>query len=460
MSPTRFIGGLAAALFVFAFAQTANAFCGFYVAKADTDLFNKSSKVVLARDKNRTVITMVNDYQGDPREFAMVVPVPYVLNRNQIHVTENAIVEHLDAYTAPRLVEYFDDDPCLYRYRLESAQMSDTTAAKTPMPSESALARALGVTIEAEYTVGEYDILILSAEQSDGLQTWLETNDYKVPARAKEVLAHYLANGMKFFVARVNLSEKTKAGFTYLRPLQLAFESDHFMLPIRLGMVNAQGSQDLFIFTLTRDGRVETENYRTVRIPTGQEIPLHVRDDFGRFYDAMFTRSVERENGRAVFLEYAWDMAWCDPCAADPLTREELEELGVHWLVDTNAAIAPPGPPRGQDVFVTRLHVRYDETTFPDDLMLKMTGDRTNIQGRYVLRHPWKGEAQCPEANRYFASLGPRFEEEAKNLANLTGWNINEIRDDMARNGQRASAFPYTPVPPGPWWIEVWPDKG
>jgi hypothetical protein len=27
---------------------------------------------------------------------------------------------------------------------------------------------------------------------------------------------------------------------------------------------------------------------------------------------------------RAVFVEYAWDMGWCDPCAANPLSADEL----------------------------------------------------------------------------------------------------------------------------------------
>ena len=54
----------------------ADAFCGFFVSKADTKLFNKASKVVIARDGNRTVMTMSNDFKGEPKEFAVVVPVP------------------------------------------------------------------------------------------------------------------------------------------------------------------------------------------------------------------------------------------------------------------------------------------------------------------------------------------------------------------------------------------------
>ena len=61
-------------------------------------------------------------------------------------------------------------------------------------------------------------------------------------------------------------------------------------------------------------------------------MPLYVKDEFGDFYKAMFDRAVERENMRAVFVEYAWDMGWCDPCAADPLTNKELVELGARWI--------------------------------------------------------------------------------------------------------------------------------
>ena len=93
-----------AVLGVVAFAQPAAAFCGFYVTKADTQLFNKASQVVLVRDGDRTVMTMANDFRGNPKEFAMVIPVPTVLQREQIHVGDKQLIDHLDAYSAPRLV--------------------------------------------------------------------------------------------------------------------------------------------------------------------------------------------------------------------------------------------------------------------------------------------------------------------------------------------------------------------
>ena len=438
-------------------AAPASAFCGFYVARADTELYNQASQVVLVRDGDRTVLTMANDYKGELTEFAMVIPVPTFLEREQIHVAEHALIEHLDAYTAPRLVEYFDSDPCQLRYRrLEAAAPSPTAVFEDAEGS----AKSLGVTIEASYTVGEYDILILSAKESEGLVAWLTQNEYRIPDGAEPIVSSYLKQGMRFFVAKVNLEEQNRLGYQQLRPLQLAFETPKFALPIRLGMVNADGPQELFVYALTRTGRVETTNYRTVRLPTGMDLPPYVKEEFGPFYRDMFQNAVARENGNAVFLEYAWDMAWCDPCAADPLSAAELRELGVFWVDESpKPGIRPPTPmprrpqPAPQNVFVTRLHVRYDAEHFPDDLAFQSTGDRQNFQGRYVLRHPWDGEATCEEAQRYFDGLPKRRDDEAKTLANLTGWSIGEIRD---RIGLATPEPVEPPAEPKPWWKRLW----
>ena len=34
-----------------------------------------------------------------------MIPVPTFLERDQIHIADKALIEHLDAYSAPRLVE-------------------------------------------------------------------------------------------------------------------------------------------------------------------------------------------------------------------------------------------------------------------------------------------------------------------------------------------------------------------
>ncbi len=439
--PISFLTSLLLALLVGPGA--ANAFCGFFVAKAETRLFNRASQVVLARDGDRTVITMANDYEGDPAEFAMVIPVPTFIQREQINVAEPGLLAHLDAYSAPRLVEYHDPDPCAPVYPMAEGLRRMPMAASAPTDARSD-ADALGVTIEAEYTVGEYDILILSAEQSDGLVTWLNRNGYRMPEGAEEVVGSYLAQGMRFFVARVNLGEQRALGVQKLRPIQVAYESPKFMLPIRLGTVNADGPQELFIYTLTRRGRVEPTNYRLVKLPSDVEIPTFVRDEFGDFYRDLFGKVVAREEMRAVFLEYAWDMSWCDPCAADPLSVDQLRSLGAGW--QRSGAKTRSG---ARDVFLTRLHLRYDREHFPEDLRFQETSDRQNFQGRYVMRNAFQGEMRCAAAEEYLRSLAERRDREARNLADLTGWSMAAIREKMSLPEPQAGAEEA-------WWKQLW----
>jgi hypothetical protein len=113
-----------------------------------------------------------------------------------------------------------------------------------------------------------------------------------------------------------------------------------------------------------------------------------------------------------------------------------------------------PSPQGAQNVFVTRLHARYTAETFPEDIMLNETSDRENFQGRYVLRHPFSGVAECKGAEEYYSGLPKRFEKEAKTLANITGWDIGKIRSDMEGNGQSFKMKATSPS--GNWWEKMW----
>ena len=87
------------------------------------------------------------------------------------------------------------------------------------------------------------------------------------------------------------------------------------------------------------------------------------------------------------------------------------------------------------------------DKTLPEDLMFQETQDRQNFQARYILRHPWQGDANaCPEAKSYFEEVAKRQEREAQTLANLTAWDLNDIRGRM--NVQTVSA--------PQWWERLW----
>lgn len=417
----------------------AQSFCGFYVAKADAKLFNNKSEVIMVRDGIHNVITMSSDYQGPLEDFAMVVPVPVVIDAKSVKIIERRIFDVLNDYSAPRLVNYYDGNPCGNDIRLFYSDMSVIESMTTSKIMECSVDEAkFGVTIEAQYEVDEYKIMILSAKDSDGLKNWLIENNYKIPSVASEVLDPYIKSNMKFFLVKVNLSKVKNKAQEYLRPIQITFDHEKFMLPLRLGMANSQGSQDMVVYAFTKKGRIECTNYRTVKMPTDRNIPLYVLPKFGDFYKSLFEKEYLNQGRNAVFLEYAWNVSpyntmHCDPCVGPPPVNRDFVDAGVDWLDDPQAT--------QQDIFFTRLHVRYTRDKFPSDLQFQVTPNSEIYQCRYVMTYPAQGDLSCDEGQEYLGELMVRRKKEVDELYALTGWNdkagseyINEYSSQIIKS--------------------------
>jgi hypothetical protein len=425
------------ALVMLAGAHEARAFCGFYVSGADAKLTNDATQVVLMRDGTRTVLSMQNNYQGPPQDFAMVIPVPVVLQKENVKTLERSVFDRVDQLTAPRLVEYWEQDPCprpMPPRRGMGHGMVYPMAAAPPMMEMN---KKGAVKIEAQFSVGEYDIVVLSATDATALDTWLRQNSYKIPAGAEPYLRPYVQMGMKFFVAKINIAkvrfERIGTGpeQAILSPIRFHYDSDAFNLPIRLGLINSAGTQDLVVTILARNQRYEVANYDNVAIPTNIDVSDATRKEFGAFYTTLFDQTMAK-HPRAVVTEYSWQTTSCDPCPTPPLEPGELVTLGADVLPSVAGPaplgggapiVAPPVQPGSlNDFVVTRLHARYSKDALGDDLFFRaappIVGGRefvqtagkleqgarpdasNNFQARYAIRHPWTGPIACRNPQR------------------------------------------------------------
>jgi MYXO-CTERM domain-containing protein len=398
---------LAVAVATFALAPaTADAFCGFYVSGADSGMFNNATQVVLMREGTRTVLSMQNNYQGPPTDFAMVVPVPVVLEKENVKTLPRDVFTKVDAMGAPRLVEYWEVDPCMAEMPYDMGGCPMCGAGGAPMVLESATADAdYGVKVEARFEVGEYQVVILSATEATGLERWLRDQRYRIPRGAEPLLRPYVEAGSKFFVAKVDPKKVTfEKGMATLSPLRFHYDSEEFSLPVRLGLANSAGTQDLIVNILSSQ-RYEVANYKNVTIPTNLDVKEEARARFGEFYAALFDRTIEQNPG-AVVTEYAWDAATCDPCPGPTLDYHDFATLGADVLEGGSGAYV-----------LTRLHARYAKDDLTDDLVFKgvqpIVGGReqmgadgkleerarpdsyNNFQGRYAIRHEWTGVIAC-----------------------------------------------------------------
>jgi hypothetical protein len=434
----------------------ARAFCGFYVAEGNTRLYNNATQVVLLRDGTRTVLSMQNNFQGPPEKFAMVVPVPVVLQKEQVKTLDRAIFDKIDQLDAPRLVEYWEQDPCyqppdeddeLFALGMRKAVVYEMA----PIASSAPLVR-----IEAKFAVGEYDILILSADDSSALERWLKQEKYSIPEGAEPYLRPYVQGGSKFFVAKVDPQRvKFEGGMATLSPLRFHYDADTFALAIRLGLINSNDAQDLIVHVLAKEKRYEVANYPNVTIPTNLDVEESVRGSFGTFYAALFDATLAT-NPKAVVTEYAWDASSCDPCPGPALEQNDLSVLGADTL-----QTAPSG---AWGWTLTRLHARYTKDALGADLVFReapaIVGGReflrsdgktlekgaqpsnyNNFQGRYAIRHPWTGPIACSRPHRGVWGGNPAGENAAPtpardlafakrgatNLASLLHTNIEEL---------------------------------
>ncbi|MCC7534653.1 MAG: DUF2330 domain-containing protein [Deltaproteobacteria bacterium] len=411
----------AAAAATFVASSSAEAFCGFYVAGSNAELVNNATQVALMRKGIRTVLTMSNSYQGPAEDFAMVVPVPVVLQQEQVKTLPHDVFRHIEELTSPRLVEYWEQDPCRQAEMEERFRGVPAPAVMAAQRSAGA-ADSLGVTVEAEFVVGEYQIVILSAQESTGLETWLHQNRYNIPRGAAEYLAPYVREQSKFFVARVDIERvrRNERGQAQLSPLRFHYDSQDLRLPVRLGLLNAGDAQDLIVYVLSPQSRFEVANYTNVFVPTNIDVLDNVRRNFGGFYAELFDATIRSAGGRAVVTEYSWSTSSCDPCPTPPLTPNELASLGLDVLdaplpppssppsptapggtapdlsripgvapsslppsgmpmpAPPVTIAAPPMPPGGRffrggftPMVVTRLHTRYNRATLTEDLVFR-----------------------------------------------------------------------------------------
>ncbi len=390
----------------------ASAFCGFYVSGANSSLYANATMVVLMRDGTKTVLSMQNNYQGPPESFALVIPVPVVLQQENVKTLPREIFTRVDTLAAPRLVEYWEADPCDANKNLSDRFAGAGSTGPFPPANEVDDAN---VHVEAQFTVGEYEVVVLSTDDATALDSYLRRNSYNIPEGAEAVLRPYVAAGTKFFVAKVDPTKvRFENGQAVLSPLRFHYDTPEFSLPVRLGLLNSHGSQDLIVHVLASQ-RYEAANYANAFIPTNFRVRNAVRDNFGGYYEALFAQTVAA-NPRTVVTEYSWSAASCDPCPTPPLDDEDIATLGGDVISGA------------QRFTLTRLHYRYNVDELGEDLVFRAadaavggtgvpdragnmsqqvrltssTNGRTGstFQGRYAILHPWQGFLMCSDPLR------------------------------------------------------------
>jgi isorenieratene synthase len=351
------------------------AFCGFYVSGADAKLYNNATQVVLMREGTRTVLSMANNYQGPPRTSRWCPGAGRPPEGERQDPPRRDLRARRSALrAAPRRVLGAGPlpQPCA-----TTRDWDKGAEAIGPMAEAAATAgrRAAPGVVEAEFAVGEYEIVILSADDSAALDTWLRQNAYKIPEGAEPVLRPYVQPDRSSSWPRSTARRSASKGAWPSSRRCASTTTRSLQLPVRLGLLNSRGVQDLIVHILAQAASAtRLANYPNVTIPTNLELGEAALSSFGAFYVALFDKAVEKQPG-AVVTEYAWSAGSCDPCPGPTLSEGDL---------------------RSSAATIMR-RKRLDPAQGRQTRCGPQRTDRTCSKGRYVIRHRWKGDITCPD---------------------------------------------------------------
>ncbi|HWZ87438.1 MAG TPA: DUF2330 domain-containing protein [Polyangiaceae bacterium] len=324
--------GLCLALFV---AAPARAFPGFLASKKATDVKIHSTQMVVMKKGTTTAVSVMPDYEGPLEPFAMVLIVPADVTAERVTTLKREYVDRVDAISAPRFHEYWEQDPCdpgPVEQEWERNMKADSAGAflgggDMPQGTQK-VAKELSLDVEAKKKEGEYSFSLLGKDEAVG--AWLKSKGYTAPPGAEQAVAPYLQAGMRLVVAQVdpNRVELVGGDRAQLSPIRFWTEQPYDTIPNRVGLLNAPDKQELIVYVLDPEQRYETKNYKNLFPPTNVEVDFSVKERIGEFYAAL-QDIIAQKNPNTFLLEYAWPTEGCgQPCATEPLQIAELLSLG------------------------------------------------------------------------------------------------------------------------------------
>lgn len=431
---------LLAALCAALIPASAGAFCGFYAGGGGAELFNNATQVVLMREGTKTVLSMQNNYQGPAEKFALVIPVPVVLRQEDVKTLPADVFERIDQLDAPRLVEYWEQDPCDPGKNGATFVDLDGTFHATLIDDIPVDSFSKSKKIKTKFSVAEYDFVMLSATESSELEKWLRENNYNIPEEAESFLRPYVDAGMKFLVVKINpkwISSHKKQ--LTLPPIRISYDAETFSLPVRLGLLNSSGTQDLIIHILAKE-QYKVENYKNVTVPANLELIGTVRHVFPSFYVSLFDDTLNMNPG-SVVTEYVWPAFICNNCP-------RVGALGINDFLSLGGDVVFHAEEKERVRWIanewklTRLHARYSKESLGDDFIFTTATPANSFEGVYSVHYPWNRKIRCKTPQRWVwggptNTIGSEIVSPAQNLASVPrGLPVQEyITDAVVMTG-------------------------
>lgn len=323
---------------------------GFVVGTTDAHPVSDAASVVVVREGARSVMTLAVDVVGPAAPLALVVPVPPELAKADVRVVPADVVDHLERFAGPRVVELVEQDPCADAADAGARGPAASAAAPQSLADKIAAWKARGGGPKAAApapaaaasgpSTGDYEVTVLGAADSIGLDKWLEKNGYRLPEGAAAKLRRYTEGGNRFVVARIDGAKLAfEGGRAHLPPLSFTFEAEGVKVALGALAVSAADEIDVRVTVLARQ-RFDPTAGAAPPVPTGLALTPAAEGALGPFYAALTAATASHH--KATFVtEHAGSVGACAPCAAPPIAQGDLVALGAELGARPADALVP-----------------------------------------------------------------------------------------------------------------------
>jgi len=258
---------------------------GLFCSNSPVD--QNAERIIFTQNADGTITALVEiQYTGSAPDFSWILPIPHPIGEEDLAVPETGVaaLNELEIATAPIYIPPPIPERCFPPVPQSAAE--GDAAARTENE----------VIVFSSGEVGPFSFDVIGSEDDQALITWLRDNNYQVTQEMEPLIDVYVEEKMAFLAMRLLPEEDVDS----IKPIELTYETDTPMIPLRLTAVAANPDMRVLAFIYAEDQAVPV-NYGHFRVPDNQ-----IRFTFsGNNYRHLVGDYADNFDGKAFVTEYA-----------------------------------------------------------------------------------------------------------------------------------------------------------
>jgi hypothetical protein len=365
--PERFIWTVVVVCILCMRAASASACGGFFCGRQPVD--QSAERILFKVNPNSVTMIVQIAYTGAADDFAWVLPLGSVPERESLSVFPLAALTALDANTSPQFVA---PSSCF------DTGGSGGCGTSSEASATGSRATAGSVMVHFRSEVGPYDVAAIESEDPMALYDWLRQAGFNVNASMLPYIRAYTEEGMKFIALKLRSSQATSD----IQPLRFDLPGTTPAIPLRMTALAAEPEMGILVFVLA-DQRYAAANWPAVEIEDDQ---IAWQNALRNNWRALVARGVDQAGGQGFVTELA-----------EPTT-------GLSSLLQSSGFASPADMQAGQALlelmkdarYITRLYTRLSPEEMTVDPIFKRH-EGGNVSSLHGLSRNVAGVDQCDE---------------------------------------------------------------